>query len=67
MLKDLLAKGEKLRIRDFKATLGEFKRQRAERIAYQERRRREVKDMLSEFKAKRTEAEQDRLVGLRKA
>jgi len=67
MLKDLLAKGEKLRIRDFKAMLGEFKRQRAERIAYQERRRREVKDMLSEFKAKRTEAEQDRLVGLRKA
>jgi hypothetical protein len=67
MLKDLLAKGEKLRIRDFKATLGEFKRQRKERIACQERRRREVKDMLSEFKAKRTEAEQDRLVGLRKA
>jgi hypothetical protein len=67
MLKDLLAKGEKLRIRDFKATLGEFKRQRAERITYQERRRREVKDMLSGFKAKRTEAEQDRLVGLRKA
>jgi hypothetical protein len=67
MLKDLLAKGEKLRIRDFKATLGEFKRQRKERIACQERRRQEVKDLLGEFKAKRTEAEQDRLVGLREA
>jgi uncharacterized phage infection (PIP) family protein YhgE len=67
MLKDLLAKGKKLRIRDFKAMLGEFKRQREERIACQERRRQEVKDMLGEFKAKRTEAEQDRLVGLREA
>jgi chromosome segregation ATPase len=67
MLKDLLAKGEKLRIRDFKATLAEFKRQRKERIACQERRRQEVKDMLGEFKAKRTEAEQERLVGLREA
>jgi hypothetical protein len=67
MLKELLAKGEKLRIRDFKAMLGEFKKQREERIACQERRRQEVKDMLGEFKAKRTEAEQDRLVGLREA
>ncbi len=67
MLKDLLARGEELRIRDFKTMLAEFKRQRKERITGQERRRREVKDMLSEFKAKRTEAEQDRLVGLREA
>lgn len=65
MLGDLLARGEDLRIRDFKAMLTEFKRQRKERIACQERRRQEVKDMLGEFKAKRTEAEQDRLVGLR--
>jgi hypothetical protein len=64
MLGDLLAKGEELRIRDFKVMLGEFKRQRAERIAYQERRRREVKDMLSEFKAKRTEAERNRFAEL---
>ncbi|OHB78571.1 MAG: hypothetical protein A2Z25_14810 [Planctomycetes bacterium RBG_16_55_9] len=62
MLRDLLAKGEELRIRDFKAMLAEFKRQRAERIAGQERRRRQVKDMLSEFKAKRTETEQDKSV-----
>jgi len=67
MLGDLLARGEDLRIRDFKAMLTEFKRQRKERIACQERRRQEVKDMLGEFKAKRTEAEQDRLVGLREA
>jgi len=67
MLKDLLAKGEELRIRDFKAMLGEFKRQRKERIACQERRRQGVKDMLGEFKAKRTEEEQDRLVGMREA
>ncbi len=65
MLRDLLAKGEELRIRDFKVMLGEFKRQRRERIAGQERRRREVKDMLGEFKAKRTEEEQDRLIGMR--
>jgi len=65
MLKDLLAKGEELRIRDFKAMLGEFKRQRKERIACQERRRQGVKDMLGEFKAKRTEEEQDRLIGMR--
>ena len=65
MLGDLLARGEDLRIRDFKAMLTEFKRQRKERIACQERRRREVKDMLGEFKAKRTEAERNRLVELR--
>lgn len=67
MLKELLTKGEELRIRHFKATLAEFKRQRKERIACQEQRRQGVKDMLGEFKAKRTEAEQDRLVGLRGA
>ena len=67
MLGDLLAKGEDLRIRDFKAMLTEFKRQRKERIACQERRRREVKDMLGEFKAKRTEAERSRLVELQEA
>jgi hypothetical protein len=67
MLKDLLVRGEKLRIRDFKAMLGEFKRQRAERITCQERRRREVKELLGEFKAKRTEVQQDRLAELQEA
>ena len=67
LLGDLLARGEDLRIRDFKAMLTEFKRQRKERIACQERRRREVKDMLDEFKAKRTETERERLAELQEA
>ena len=67
MFKELLSKGKELRIRHFKAMLGEFKRQRKERIACQERRRREVKDMLGEFKAKRTEIKQDRLAELQEA
>jgi len=67
MLKELLTRGEELRIRDFKTMLAEFKRQRKERIACQERRRQKVKDMLGEFKAKRTEAEQDRLIEMRNA
>jgi len=67
MLKALLAKGEALRIRHFKAMLGEFKKQRKERTACQERRRQEVKDMLDEFKTKRTQTEQQRLVELQEA
>jgi len=67
MLKDLLAKGEELRIRHFKTMLVEFKRQRKERIACQRQRRQDVKNMLDAFKAKRTETEQDRLVELQKA
>jgi PIN domain nuclease of toxin-antitoxin system len=67
MLKELLAKGEELRIRHFKAMLVEFKRQRKERITCQRQRRQDVKNMLDAFKAKRTEAEQDRLVELQKA
>jgi len=67
MLKELLAKGEELRIRHFKAMLSEFKGQRAERIACQERRRDEVKDMLDEFKAKRTQTERERLADLQEA
>lgn len=62
MLKELLGRGEELRIRHFKAMLAEFKRQRAERIACQEQRRQEVKNMLDEFKAKRTDAERARLI-----
>lgn len=60
MLRDLLAKGEELRIRDFKTMLAEFRRQRAERIAASEQRRREVRAMLGQFNAKRTEVEQRR-------
>jgi len=61
MLKELLGKGEKLRIKDFKAMLIEFKKQREERVAYQEQRHQEVKDMLSKFKTERTQIERTRL------
>lgn len=61
MLKELLAKGEKLRIRDFKEMLAEFKKQRRKREARREQRRRQVRDMLGRFKAERTEAERTRL------
>lgn len=57
MLMGLLAKGEKLRIRDFKEMLAEFKKQRQERVACREQRRQQVRDMLGRFKAERTEAE----------
>jgi len=67
MLRELIVKGEELRIRDFKAMLAEFKKQRTERIARQERRREEVKDMLGEFRAKRTEVERERLAELQEA
>ncbi len=67
MLKDLLTKGEALRIRDFKAMLGEFKRQRNKRIAGHEQRRREVQEMLNEFKARRTDAKRDRFAELQEA
>ncbi len=61
MLAELLAKGEKLRMRDFKQTLAEFKKQRRERVACRERRRRQVRDMLGRFKAERTETGRTRL------
>jgi len=67
MLRELLTKGEKLRIKDFKEMLVEFEKLRERRIACQGQRRREVKDMLGKFKAKRTRAEQERLAELRKA
>lgn len=67
MLRDLLAKGEKLRIKDFKIMLTEFKKQREQRVACQERRREEVRDMLDKFKAERTQAEQERLAELKYA
>lgn len=67
MLKELLAKKEKLRIRDFKAMLAEFKKQREHRIAYRERIRGEVRVMLGKFKAERTQAERERLAELREA
>ena len=67
MLKDLLGAGEDLRIRHFKAMLKKFKFHHADRIARKEERRREVKDMLDEFKAKRTQTERERLAELQEA
>ena len=67
IIKDLLDKGEELRLRDFKAMLAEFNTQRKERIAGQQRRHQEVKYMLDEFKAQRTEAKRDRLAELQEA
>jgi len=67
MIKDLLDKGEALRLRDFKTMLCEFKKQRKGRIASQAQRRQDVKAMLDEFKAQRTETERDRLLELQEA
>lgn len=58
MLKELLAKGEELRIRDFKTMLKKFEFYHADRVAHKEERRRKVRKMLDGFKAKRTEVEQ---------
>jgi len=67
MLRELLAKGRELRIKDLKSTLAEFKRQHNQRLAEHgqrrgevQERRDEVQDMLREFRAQRLEAEQDR-------
>lgn len=45
-LKELLAKGRDLRIKDFKAMLNEFKVQHMERLACRKERRKEVRRML---------------------
>lgn len=67
MLGDLLAKGEELRIRDFKAMLKKFECCHTDRMAGKEERRRIVRKMLDGFKAKRTEVEQYRLAELQEA
>ena len=67
MLRDLLAKGRELRIKDLQLMLAEFGRQRRQRLVQQDQRREKVQerregvqDMLREFRAQRVEAEQDR-------
>ncbi len=49
-LKELLAKGKELRIRDFKSMLKEFKARYKERLARQEERKKETCQLLGEFK-----------------
>ena len=67
MLKNLLAKGRELRIRDLKLMLAEFKKQQEERIAHQQERRQEVQTLLGEFKAERAEVAQSRLAAQHRA
>jgi len=55
-LKELLAKGRKLRIKDLKSMLAEFKIQHKEQIAQQKERKEEVQNMLGGFKKERSEA-----------
>lgn len=55
-LKELLAKGKELRIKDFKSMLKEFKVQRKKQTARYEERKKEVHSMLGDFKKERAEA-----------
>ena len=55
MLRNLLAKGRELRIRDLKSMLAEFQKQRKERVARREKRKEEVLSMLGDFKNARLE------------
>ena len=52
-LTELLAKGENLRIRDFKLMIDKIKAERAERISLQRKRESEVAKMLQDFRTKR--------------
>ena len=52
-LTELLAKGEGLRIRDFKLMISKIKAQRAERIILEKNRKEEVAKMLQDFRTKR--------------
>lgn len=54
-LKDLLAKGKELRIKDIKSILAEFKLQHGKRIAQQKERKNKVQNMLDGFREERLE------------
>lgn len=49
-LRELLVRGDELRIKDFKLMLKEFKRQREGRLKLQKKRKEEVTKMLAEFR-----------------
>ena len=55
-LKELLAKGRELRIKDLKSMLAEFKIQHKERITQRKDRKEEVQNMLGGFKKERSKA-----------
>lgn len=55
-LKELLAKGRELRIKDLKSMLKEFQIQHKERIARQEERKKEARTILGDFRKEKVEA-----------
>ena len=55
-LKELLAKGKEIRIRDFKSMLKEFKAQHKERISRQQERKEMVHNLIEGFKKERVKA-----------
>lgn len=59
LVKQLLAKGNELRIRDFKDVLKHIHQQRKERIERQLSRRAEVRQMLADFKQQRVKEMKD--------
>jgi hypothetical protein len=59
-LKELLAKGRELRIKDLKSMLGEFQARRQERLAVQGERKRDVRGMLDELLKERSAAARNR-------
>lgn len=63
-LRELLAKGSNLRIKDFKIMLKEFKVQREERLTLQRKRKEEVAKMLSGFREKRLPLHQKQLISM---
>jgi len=65
-LKELLAKGKELRIRDFKSMLKESKAQHKERISLQQEKREMVHNLLEGFKKERVEAAENWRLGLKK-
>jgi hypothetical protein len=60
MLRDLLARGEDLKIRDFKQMLGRFKNDRAKRLARQEERNEETRNLLNGSREERAKAQAQR-------
>ncbi len=63
-LKELLAKGGQLRIKDLKSMLQEFSTQHKDRLAHHEERRQEVNKMIGTFKQERKGAAKNWQVGL---
>lgn len=55
ILKNLLARGRDLRIKDFKLMLAEFKKQRQQRLIRRKEREQEVQNLLGGFKKERSE------------